>query len=304
MEINYIYNNSRLIMPDTIRAKVSGYRLETESLPPDWKRSNYSTEASTGHASVVTRSSCILTHVPSGLRVGVNNREVRWVEFSVLRVLFGTNEVLSTGQDEIERGICKALQIISQVANLRNAPWRFTRVDIAIHVPGRISEFIPAHEQCRCPGIKRLPVVYPGESINWYGSRLKVRMYDKSLEQRGIEGSYVRVEVELHGPVLEKHLGGGKPVSELRHDACYEALRNIVLGLCPRGVSKASSIASLLALADADGCVTRTGERLSAVYLRSVTKRQTFNIRRDMAAQRPQYFGIDWHELLPPPTSA
>ncbi len=297
--MNFSSGNCPPVSLDTLRAVPSARRLIND-LRPGWKKSDCSSEEAVKGGAIISVPGYILKHVSTGLRIKLRNSEVTWVEFSLPRLLFETNETPANSQGLIDQGLSEARRIMGEVVYLRDLSWRFTRVDIFAHVPGRITDFIPAHQHCRCSGIHRLPVIYPGESINWNGSKIKLRMYDKALEQRGERGDFIRVEVELRGDYVPKLLGDGQPVTALRYDRCYEALRRMVLRLQPRKVAKVSSIASLLVLADANDCRTGDGELLSAVHLRSVTTRQQYNLRNQMAALRPEYFGIDWDKLIPP----
>ena len=155
------------------------------------------------------------------------------------------------------------------------------------------------HRHARHPRVRRTAFQYEGESIHWHGSGLHVRMYDKARQQTRKRGDVLRVELELHNPLLQKLFADGTGrLARLDFNRCYAIYRELMLGFAPCPVLQTSELAELLAIAEA--CNARyCGLSLFEIWARGKNREHVRRVQIDMAALRHKYFGIDWSQLLP-----
>jgi hypothetical protein len=203
-------------------------------------------------------------------------------------------------QAELNAAMVQVEDTLAQVGVPAGPLARFTRLDLVWQFPGEPGLWMQAHRYARHPRIRRDVVRYDGQSLHWKGSLAHVRIYDKVLEVTGRPGNIVRVEVELHGRLLKELLADGTgPVCHLDFDQLYQAYRGFMTGFAPATVPQGSGIADLLARGERCGWHDH-GVSAFEIWSQGKHPEHVRRMQRQMAVLRPQEFGLDWNQLLPP----
>src|SRR5206468_1077338 len=109
--------------------------------------------------------------------------EVKSVRCSLPNILFGINSRLIKSQVEIDGSLTMVGQILSEISEPFQAIHNFTRVDLVWQFRIDPELAVLAHRHARHPRIRSNVCRYENQSIYWRGGRLRIRMYDKRLEQ-------------------------------------------------------------------------------------------------------------------------
>ena len=234
----------------------------------------------------------------SGIRARGPEGRVLWIEGSLPRLLYGNNARLITTPDEMNEGLRRLRHKVRELGELQTGNY-FTRVDLVWQFRGRMEDFRVAHQYAKQKSIRKGTGHYDGQSLYWPGSKMRVRMYDKVLEQTGKPGDIVRVEVQLRGKPLKDELAGGADrVQELDFWDCYAAYRRILLGFCLPPLPRVPKIAKLLALGAKHGW-NADGVPAFELWTLGKSPRQISRLRRELATLRPTVHHIDWAKMLP-----
>jgi hypothetical protein len=231
----------------------------------------------------------LITHTQSKMRAKFCANALRFVEVSLSRVLFGHNGRLISCQREIGDSFEKIDGLLNMFSRIISKRRTFRRVDLVWQFNAD-----PAHMDCRHPMIHQPAINYKNNGLLWKGARLKISMYDKLLRHTKRIGKVVRVEAQLRGRVLFRHLGNGSEVAALTFNQCYQTYRNIVLQFSPKRVPKIANVIDLIAFTDA-----RHSINLWPFWSRTYRNRQSRNrARAQLLARKLRYFDIDWPRLL------
>jgi hypothetical protein len=198
-------------------------------------------------ASEVRKSWRLAQDRASGLRVFGTLEEPQSIEFSLPRVAHGTNAVLLRPEavDAAMGRVLGLLGAVSDGARLADP----LRVDMADHLPDvRPIDGIASLRGIRHPAIRQTPVEYTGTGLDWRGSELHVRFYDKGAEQ-GSPGGPMRLEVQMRGSKVPGIWDGSRLDSKL----AYYHYRKHVLAMVPRPLYRAVSVVQKLAALEAAG---------------------------------------------------
>jgi hypothetical protein len=240
-----------------------------------------------------------LTHVATGLFASGHESSIRKVSLSLPNLLFGRNGRLITSQAQLDQALAMAADIMSQIGKPRGGIERFTRVDLVWHFEIDPRSAILAHRHARHPRIRANAGEYDGQSLYWRGSGLRIRMYDKELEMIRTRGGILRVECQLQGRLLDDLLPDGAiKLNHLDFTKAYQVYRQLVLGFQPASLPGTSDIATLLATAEAERSRC-SGVSIFDLWARDKSPEHVRRVQRQMAALRPEYFSIDWAQLLP-----
>jgi hypothetical protein len=241
----------------------------------------------------------ILNDLMTGARIVATNSRIVCVEASLPRVLFGHNGKLIQSQFDIEAALAKLDSRIEEITCRPLCGRIFSRIDLVWQFEGDAQSFLIAHKNCLLPGIRKVPSIYPSESLFWRGSQLKCRMYDKSKQQTGKPGSVVRVEFQLQGQKLKKEFNGNLlPVSSLNFDQSYAVYRRLVLGFCPNISIKPCKVAEFLKIGLLAGWQYE-GADCFELWTRGMSRQRRNQLSREIASARPEIFKIDWQSILP-----
>lgn len=285
-------------MIDTVRMFFPHERLPI--IPHDWDFISHHSDKVRPDGTVSRREGFKYEHRSTGLRATGDENEIKWIEVSLPRLLFGHNGRLITSQKEIDLAMRMVSRLLKEIGVQQTALRYFTRVDLVWQFQGDPAAFIAAHRNCKHRSIRKEAGSFDNNSLFWQGSQMRVSMYDKVLEQTAKRGDVVRVEVQLRGKRLKSELSDDEysNVTGLSFHDCYQAYRRILLGFRPAGLPKVGTVAELLALADRHGW-TANGVRAFDLWARGKSAKQISRVRQQMDALRPEVHQIDWNKLLP-----
>lgn len=240
--------------------------------------------------------SVIVTHTQTRLRTRIWGSFVVWVEVSLPKVLFGHNGRLLSSQDEIDSAFRRVDRILDRFSTGSNHGREFSRVDLVWQFKGDPKVFANAHRDSRHPMIHRSAIDYGGNQLVWQGSKLRIGMYDKVLEQtRKRTGDVMRVEIQLRGDRLRKVFGLTTAMTHLDFLESYRTYRSIIRKFSPKPVPRVSRPVDLIAFA-----ATRHSVNLWPHWKGHFKNSQALSrARRELLARKLKYSRIDWSELLP-----
>ena len=227
-------------MVDTVRF-TQRYELK-KCLPIGWKRRwkefSYNAYPSRGQQSN-TRG---FNHLETGLSVRLLKDKPASIEFSLARVLFGTNARLITSSDELEEALLKAAEILNDIAKPVSNEKNFSRLDLVWQFKGKIHDYIIAHQSLKHPKIDRAAWIWQGETILWVGKEMSICIYGKSvLVSKKHDGEFVRAEIRLSGKKLKEKLGDGSALKSLSFDRCYKFYREQMIMFSPLPLPETSA---------------------------------------------------------------
>jgi hypothetical protein len=218
--------------------------------------------------------------------------ELRWLECSLPRVLFGSNRRLITSQAEINEGIGRIIEDLEfSTPGIKNMEaWRITRLDPCWNFDLPAPLYIRAHALLRLPGVRPLPTVWDGgNGLTWRSahSRLKLDFYNKSLKSHGL-GQVLRVELSLRGHELTRRLG-----KEDWRDimVLYRIYRGVLLTLSPIEKPKSTSLAQAIGI--------EPPETVDRILARLDVPERTLRRYRHDAMTAPLPASFSWAKVLP-----
>jgi hypothetical protein len=236
---------------------------------------------------------------PSCVRCFCHNGEITDVEFSLPKLLFGTNGRLISTQTEIDNALSKADLMIQRIATRIATEREFKRVDLVWNFREFPQDCFLAHLHCHYPK-KRRSIEYVSSagqitSLGWglRKTREAIKMYDKTAKKIRNPLPIVRVEVQLRGDKLWQYLGNGKSPTCLDINTSYAAYRKIVVRLQPAAVPQIQSKDDALAYAESQGV------KVLAYLAKILSKRQMTRLRAKVAGRLMMLKKINWQSRLP-----
>lgn len=284
-------------MIDTIRLLLDASPFERG---PGWTETQSRKVISNDLASV--ESDVVLAqHEDSGARIGGSLGGSTWLEVSLPRLVYGSNDRVLRFED-ITPAIEAARELASQV-HRRADVICVTRLDIAGHHPAKAGDAIAAHRTTRHPRIRAQACEWFGESIHWIGRELHGRLYDKEKECGRPSGDYFRMEWQMRGSALKSAITGNKKrrveLQDVTPSRVYSTYRTLCLGLAPQVLQRPRSIYELIAVGEELGWRDKAGRSILEIYESARSARTARRIRNYVAAARPDSWGIDWSAWLP-----
>jgi hypothetical protein len=283
---------------DTVTIFRPFQRHSAAELPADWA---HGTHHRSSHGRTQSRRYNDIFYFSdpvSGYRGYGERDQINYHRASLPRLIHGDNGHLIKNQAELDAALDLLCSKAGQLGTSCTTDSRFTRVDLVWQFKGDPAQFIQAHRVGRHPRIYSDPIRYEARSLALKGSELRISIYDKRLEQCGLNGDVVRVEVQLKGRLLREQLGDGDAVTHLDFNACYQAYRRILLGFIPAPIPIVSNIASFLARAEQEGWQSG-GVPAFDLYTANMSDRNIRRLKQDMARVRAAVHKIDWAQLLP-----
>tara|TARA_R110002096_G_scaffold78416_11_gene184714 strand:- start:550 stop:1554 length:1005 start_codon:yes stop_codon:yes gene_type:complete len=193
---------------------------------------------------------------------------------------------------------------------------RFTRVDLSLQfqVPGiPPAAFFTSLRHARHPGVhsgaEEWSVCSRESGLNFKGSGMTVKLYDKGMEMFSNPSPVVRIEIQLKGAPLKRLLGGepnGYP-TELNFEECYRVYREQLLRfptvkhLPLQDVQSLRQLTPFLLSSYEASEIKLSDGRTPMEWVEELPlSRQTLSsIRQEMVAAQLEGVGISFSELLP-----
>lgn len=233
----------------------------------------------------------------TGLRIGGSLEAPLWCEVSLPRLLYGSNGRLLRPSD-VPAAMDVLTGVLASVIDHVNYD-RLTRCDIALHFPVRACESIAALRATRHPAVRSMPREFFETGLEWIGSQIVIRFYDKGVEQNGVTCDVMRLEFQLRGKALAKlaplFMNGAFDVDEV-HRVFY----NLVSKFRPRPLAKPATMTEFLALLNSENLSFMDGRRCLEVYLSMKSSaRYRDQLRREVQRSRPPQFILDLQDYVP-----
>lgn len=267
-----------LLNPGSIRSAIYGYPrpihgFNVECIGPDTFR---------------------LSHKSTGLVAVFGFSELRYARVSLSRILFGDNGYLISRQSHITTALRAVDTLLDAISRKMSVTRTFSRVDLVWQFERAPADFHAAHSHCVHPLIRKPVVDFNNNGLEWRGTKIKIKMYDKLLKHSTRPGNVYRVEVELRGRRLRKILGHGQPITALDFLDCYATYRQLLCGFTTKPQPNISDIVDLIAYAQ------KLGLDLWPYWSCTYKNRQSRNrARKQLLARKLTYFAVDWKKLLP-----
>jgi hypothetical protein len=280
---------------DTVRFNLEP-QLWASHFPSDWQQTGGTKELidDQGHLRVTRWRR--LQHKASAMRVYGDADSARSLEVSLPRLYYGSNGYLLKPSDAPKAlGVVRAkLREVSPSASLSE----LTRADLALHLEVDRIAALASLRGVKHPRVRSYPREFFGSGLEWLGTRLVVRLYDKRLEQDHVPGDTLRLEFQLGTKALAKapRMFDGK---NLLVENARDCFRDLALAFTPKPVTAPTSLVEFLAaLQKAD--VYLQGRPALDVFL-GMKKSEKYRARvrkRVQAADVPEFI-LYLDDLLP-----
>lgn len=290
-------------MVDTVRFSPLDWTLSgTEPLYWEFTDKCIRNRTSCGSTARRDGPSTTVNHKIHGIRVETHSNEIKTVQASLPRLLFGDNGTLIKTEAQLRESFIVLDKLLAEIAHQGSKDRYFTRVDLVWQFKQDIQKLIQSHRSCRHPEIRKDPVIYP-ESIVWRGREIVCTIYDKAKEMHLKSNQVVRVQVQFKSKKLNRSFNGSfTEVEILNFGKCYSAYRRFLCQFCPKPITAPpSSVGMLIAYGQRNGC-----PELFDYWAQNRCQKQIQRTRRDIALLRPVFFNFDWTTILPeftPPTA-
>lgn len=291
-------------MIDTVKSFTGGSWAK-RALPDGWKaRESVVVETDDGKRKEVAQR--FLTHEETGLRVWGDDQAPLFCECSLPRLVFPHNGFLISEESHLHAARARLHGLASQVVEDFN-PYRLTRLDTVWQFRGNPAAWVSSLGAARLPFVRKEPRIFFGESVEFVGSRLVLRVYDKGLEHDGRRGAdVVRVEYQARSKALHDKASaalflGLTSLNALTVRHAYPWYRATVTAFPAfRVPPSAMSVGAFLGALRAEG-VKLYGRPAEEVYFSGRSRSTIWRLRRSIAAASAQeWLTIDLEELLPP----
>lgn len=224
------------------------------------------------------------------------------IQWSVSRVLYATNDVLPGSDQQVVQAKVLVKQMVQELVTLDWESGHFTRVDCTCYVAIPPYELIPLLEKVRHPAFRRLPIIYPGESLTYKGSRHRLIFYDK-LRESGNRGFALRTRVELRlvgGAKLQKHFGlSGGNLTKVSVAQAYHALRSCLLCYGEVKVAPEYTSDNLIAWCALKNITAPDGRHIIEWRVAGLRPEPARKKRSQLAAVMMHLSGLDFGAFLP-----
>jgi len=162
---------------------------------------------------------------------------------SLPKLIFHHNGELICTEDQFQKAVAIMTEIVDSVAVFEgDRPPYPCRLDFASQVAVDIPGVLSAYEHVKLKGGKKVPAVYPGESLRFRSGDTCFLIYDKisQLRQAGYVfpqdvQSVLRFELQMQSKRAIERAFGRSPVllENITLDECYRAFRTFVVDRFP-----------------------------------------------------------------------
>jgi hypothetical protein len=281
---------------DTYNERFEGSRLKGYALPNGWSRRD----------SKITDSRCTraywrVWHRQTSMNVAGYDVHVTSAEASLPRLLYGHNGRLITGDSEIEAGVARFRDLLDEIATPPD-DFRVGRVDLAWHLEVDVRTFLNAYMSLSHKRIRSVPEYHVGNSLEFIGTYLACRFYDKQFLATRSRGGPLRCEFQCgnHKAVSKQFNGNLVPVKRIKFDEAYRVFREIAQGFAPARVPKITERAEAFAVAMEEG-VTVNNVPAFEFFTAHLGEKQRRRLRQEVAValrNKGSYLSLD--KAFPP----
>ena len=238
----------------------------------------------------------------SGLRfASVLEGGCDWLEVSLPKFHHGRNSAC-LNPDEVEGAVGK-LVTFCQDNSSRFKAVHATRVDLVAQYDYSPRAMIDAHKNVRHKRVRRNTAHFFDSGLTWPGDEIRIRLYDKALEEFAVPGTTTRLEGQLRQKALRGMFGSPRrllTLDRITGENCYQAYRRLVQGFRESPVLETpNTIAGFLQIALREGWETKGGLSAFDLYTFGKSASTRRRLRREVAGASLKIHEIDWDAWLP-----
>lgn len=235
----------------------------------------------------------IFRHNATRLRASFLAGILEYAEVSLPRVLYGHNSRLIASQNALNHAVNVVSSLLDEITQPARSEPIYTRIDLVWQIGGDIKEFLLAYRNARTRFVRKPAIIYTDSGLRWQGRGFVLNLYEKTLRETKKPGHIIRIEAQLRGKALERHLGND--IKHLRFRRLYRAYRKILLSLNPTAIPRLTRCADILAFAERNGIPLVD---YWAIGKSPITVRR---VRKEVAVRQIEYARLNPKTLFPLP---
>lgn len=267
-------------MIDTVRFKLFPVPFRGLELPGWEKR----IQISPGDDGMPIESSCY-QHKETALRIGGTNEHSSWLEVSLPRLFYGSNGYLLRPSD-MNSAVVAAFDLGSSVLVDYVEPEKLTRYDLVHHFLGDAKDYVCSLRGLKHKRVRRGSVEFFESGLEWPGTAVYIRLYDKRAEMEKCAGNIQRLEFQLRKTAL-------RAVWSLKSgfdaDMCFNQYKELSGQFSVRSVPRIGSVNELLCWLRQEK-VHINGIDPVERFLSTRKRSQRYRIEKDLNSVRLEYF--------------
>lgn len=276
-------------MIDTIRLKLESVPFKGLELP-GWEKHE---KISPGFCGEPVESSWYI-HKETGLRVGGSSLTSSWMEVSLPRLFYGSNGYLLRAE-HMNPALFSAFDLASEVLVDYIKPEKLTRYDLCHHFVGEAKDYVCSLRGLKHKRVRRVAVEWFESGLEWPGTNVFIRLYDKNEEMNNSPGEIQRLEFQLRKTALRNIWSLEKGLSP---EKCFKQYRDLAGEFASRSVPRIGSVNDFL-------CWLRTEKvRVNGIdpverFLASKSRASRYRIEKDLNSVRLDFFDAKFTSQLP-----
>jgi len=276
-------------MIDTIRFKLNPVPFQGKELP-GWEMHHRISPGEDGFPI----ESTWYQHKQTALRIGGTSEKSSWMEVSLPRLFYGSNGYLLRPKD-MNPAVIAAFDLASNVLVDYISPEKLTRYDLTHHFLGDAKDYVCSLRGLKHKRVRRAAVEFFESGLEWPGSNVYIRLYDKKMEMDRSPGEIQRLEFQLRKKAL-------KDIWSLRSgfnaDMCYNQYKDLSGQFATRSVPRLGSINDLLCWLKQEKVMINGIDPVER-FMASRKKSQRYKIEKDLNSVRLEFFDARFTAQLP-----
>lgn len=233
-------------------------------------------------------------HKETALRIGGQGNLSSWLEVSLPRLFYGSNGILLRPSD-IDSATIAAFDLASHVLVDYVRPEKLTRYDLVHHFLGNAKDYVASLRGLRHQRVRKVAVEWFESGLEWPGTNVYIRLYDKLAEMEKRAGEVQRLEFQLRKKAL-------RAVWDLRKgfdsEKLYQQYRDLCGGFSTRKVPRLGSVSELLCWLRQEK-VQINGIDPVERFLASRKKTQRYVLEKELNTVRLGFFDANFMACLP-----
>lgn len=276
-------------MIDTVRFKLNPVRFRGLELP-GWEM--YKRIAPGEDGSPVESS--WYQHKETALRIGGPSDQSSWMEVSLPRLFYGSNGYLLRPADMNSAAVA-AFDLASDVLVDYVAPEGLSRYDLVHHFTGEARDYVCSLRGLKHKRVRRVAVEWFESGLEWPGTNVYIRLYDKRAEMERKPGDIQRLEFQLRKKALNAVWSLDKGFDATK---CFNQFKDLSAQFSTRSVPRIGSMNELLCWLRSEK-VTVNGIDPVERFMATRSRAQRYRIEKDLNSVRLEFFDARFTSQLP-----
>lgn len=232
-------------------------------------------------------------HKETGLRVGGSFYSSSWLEVSLPRLYYGSNGYLLRPKD-INPALSAAFDLAGSVVEVIK-PEKLTRYDLCHHFLGDAKDYVCSLRGLKHKRVRRVAVEWFESGLEWPGTNVFIRLYDKNEEMNKSPGEIQRLEFQIRKSMLRNiwSLEEG-----LNPEKCFKQYRELCSEFATRSVPRIGSVSDFLCWLKAERVMINGIDPVER-FLASKSRASRYRIEKDLNTVRLEFFDAKFSSQLP-----